>query len=154
MSIHRSLFVFAALGAMTLGALAQDQASPVSRDQVRSETAAAVAAGQIARGELPFGDTALHRASTASSADVRVQAVAAVAAGQIARGEIGLAPAPFVSTKTSAEVRAETRMAMQLGLVQHGEAPQPVATTAQLELIRVAGERARNAGPVMASNLR
>ena len=154
MSIRRNFFVLAALGVFSLSTLAQDQPAAPSREQVRAEAAAALASGQIARGELPFGVAAAHGPSTVSSAEVRAQAVAAVAAGQIGRGEIGVAPAAFESTKTRAEVRAETRVALQLGLLQHGEAPAPEATAAQLELIHVAGERAREAAPVLASNSR
>lgn len=116
MSIHRDFFVLAALGAMSLGALAQIPAESPTREQVRAEAVAAVASGQTARGELPFGNVAKQRASTESSAEVRADAVAAVAAGKIGRGEIGVLPLPFESTKARAEVRAETRVAMQLGL--------------------------------------
>ncbi len=154
MRLNRQLLAVAALTPFAVAALAQPMSggeAAKTRAQVRAETAAAVAAGQIPRGEgTPTAPQAFH--STGSRAAVRAQTLAAMAAGQIPRGEATpISSDVFVSTKTRAEVRAETRMAMRLGLIPHGEAPLRDATPSQAELIRLAGERARAADPRLAS---
>lgn len=149
MFVHHKLFVLAVLGASAMSALAQGHA--VSRGQVRADAAAAVASGQIPRGELPFGDVSSKGVGAVSRADVRAQAVAAVAAGEIGRGEVSFVLPSFESTRTRAEVGAETRMAMRLGLLPRGEAPAREASASELELVRLAGERAREAASPLAS---
>jgi Domain of unknown function (DUF4148) len=151
MSVHRNLLAVAVLSASTLTALAQGHGDAVSRGQVRAEAAAAVAAGQIPRGELAPISAASTRAGGAWRAQIRSETVAAVAAGGIGRGEIGSAAPPFESIKQRAEVRAETRMALQLGLVPRGEAPAREASTSELEQIRLAGQRARGSARQLAS---
>jgi hypothetical protein len=119
--------------------------------------AAAANAGSVAvnaasttyNGEsAPYAWVALG--STQSRADVQAKAVA-VAAGQSTRRDADLGPADnFVSTKTRAEVRAEAIAALRLGLVSQGEFSTREATPAELELIRMAGARARAANGLVA----
>jgi hypothetical protein len=151
MTVHRNLLTLAVLGASALSALAQGHGNAVSRGQVRAEAAAALAAGQIPRGELAPVSAALSREGGASRAQIRSETVAAVVAGDIGRGEIGYEVPSFESIKTRAEVRAETRMALQLGLVPRGEAPARQASAFELEQIRLAGQRAREAAQQLAS---
>jgi hypothetical protein len=151
MQINRQtkLWVLLAATVATTSALAE---GPVSRAQVRAETAAAVAAGEIARGEgTPNEPRGGNIVSTRARADVRAETVSAVREGRIARGEQQPFDAQvFVATKTRPEVKAETLVAMRLGLIPRGEAPARDATVAELEQIRVAGERARNASTTVA----
>jgi hypothetical protein len=66
----------------------------------------------------------------------------AVAHGDIVQGEgSGDRSQPAVSVKSRVEVAAETREAMRLGLIPRGEL-YVVPTERQLELVRLAGERA------------
>lgn len=141
----RSLFVLALLSGLSAAAFAQSDR--VDRAQLRAQTAAAVAAGQIPRGELSLADlqAAVPASSTLTRAEVRVQTLLAMARGEIAYGESGPSVAPFSPVKTRAEVNAETRMSMRLQLIPRGEAPAREATAHELELIRLAGERARHA---------
>lgn len=84
------------------------------------------------------------RPSALSRSEVRAATLGALARGEIGRGESPVLPVEaFVAAKTRAEVRAETRVAMFLGLIPHGEAPLRDATPSELELIRLAGMRAR-----------
>jgi hypothetical protein len=142
MRIPLSLPVLAVLGAVALSAQAQTPLDPAqSRAKQRAEVRAAVAAGQIPRGEMPFGDVRPPQ-SLRTRLDVKRETVAAVARGEIPRGEgAGHMTEPFVSVKSRVEVRAETREAMRLGLIPRGE-HNPVPTEAQLEQVRLAGERA------------
>ena len=141
MRIRSSLPGLAVLGAVALGAQAQTPIDSAQlRAQQRAEVRAAVAAGAIPRGEMPFGDLRPPQ-SLRTRADVKRETAAAVAHGEIPRGEAGYQPDAFVSVKSRLEVRAETREAMRLGLIPRGE-QNPVPTEAQLEQIRLAGERA------------
>jgi hypothetical protein len=144
------LWVLLAAAIATTSALADD---PVSRAQVRAETAAAVAAGDIPRGEgTPGYPRAATVESTRARADVRAETTAAVREGLIARGEQQQPEAQvFVAAKSRAEVKAETLAAMRMGLIPRGEAPARDATVAELEQIRLAGERARNASTAVAA---
>jgi len=144
MRIHSSISVLALLGAFALGAQAQSfgASGAKTREQHRAEVAAAVKAGQIPRGEAPFGDFSAPL-STQPRSDVKRATALAVARGDIPRGESYGRLEPIVSTKSRAEVRAETREAMRLDLIERGEGSYRVPTEAQLELIRLAGERAR-----------
>jgi len=142
MRIRFSLPVLGVLGAMALGAQAQ---TPIDSAQLRAkqraEVRAAVAAGEIPRGEAPFGDLRPPLSLRARS-DVKRETAAAVARGEIPRGEgDGYRSEQIVSVKSRLEVRAETREAMRLGLIPRGEL-NPVASEAQLEQVRLAGERA------------
>ena len=69
-------------------------------------------------------------------------AVAALKAGTLERGEASVDHKPRVSTKSRAQVAAEGREALRLGVVGHGEGPAPVLTPAQAESIRMAGLQA------------
>lgn len=158
MRLTRKLLALATLGAVAGAASAQTLVSepgmptstPIARADVRAATAAAVAAGQIPRGEgLPIYPS--HFESTRSRASVQSETIAAVAAGQIARGDAPAAVSDFRALKTRAEVRAETLAAMRLNLIPRGDAPQRQATPAELERIRMAGERARADGSLAAS---
>jgi hypothetical protein len=78
-------------------------------------------------------------------AEVVAQTRAAAEAGLIARNDADLqriAAMSFQPYKSRAQVTAEAIEARRLGLVVHGELPLPQATPAQLESIRLAGERA------------
>ena len=111
---------------------------------------AAVAAGEIPRGEAPFGDLRPPQSLRARS-DVKRETAAAVARGEIPRGEgDGYRGQQIVSVKSRLEVRAETREAMRLRLIPRGEL-NPVATEAQLEQVRLAGERALSMGRAVAA---
>lgn len=133
-----SLPVLTLLGAAALSAQAQNPIDPAQR---RAEVRAAVAAGAIPRGEAPFVDQRAAQ-SLRARADVQREATEAVARGEIPLGEgAGSRSERFVSVKSRVEVRAETREAIRLGLVPRGELT-PVPTEAQLELVRLAGERA------------
>jgi hypothetical protein len=142
MRTHSSLSVLALLGAFALGAQAQTHVDPAQqRAKVRAEAAAAVAAGQTPRGEAPFGDFGTPVSERART-DVKREARIALAHGDIVQGEgSSFRSEPFVSVKSRLEVRAETREAMRLGLIPRGEI-NPVATEAQAEQVRLAGERA------------
>jgi len=144
------LWVLLTAAVATTSALAE---GPVSRAQVRAETAAAVAAGEIIRGEGASGRPAggnVH--STRAQSEVRAEAVAAVREGRIASGEQQQVDGQvFVSTETRAQVNAETRAAMRLGLMPRGQLLARDATAAEVEQIRLAGERARNAPTITAA---
>ena len=102
--------------------------------------AAAFAAPAFAQEATPDGFAALH--SSASRSAVQADAVAALKAGTLERGEASVDRKPFVSTKSRAQVAAEGREALRLGVVGHGEGPSPVLTPAQAESIRMAGLQA------------
>lgn len=78
-------------------------------------------------------------------AEVVAQTLMAAEAGLIARSDADIqriAAMGFQPTKSRAQVMAEAVEAKRLGFVVHGELPMPQATPAQLESIRLAGERA------------
>jgi len=78
-------------------------------------------------------------------AEVVAETAAAAQAGQIARNDADLqrlAGQGFRAVKSRAQVVAETAEARRLGLIPHGELPMPQATPAELDSIRLAGERA------------
>lgn len=79
--------------------------------------------------------------STQSRAVVKAELVAAQRAGTIETGEASARPTP-ASTLTRTQVVAEAREATRLGLVSVNEGGQRQATPAELESIRLAGERA------------
>lgn len=117
----RKLLTVALLGGLCAGAMAQS--APLDRAQVGAGTAAAVAAGQIPRGELSLADLLPTQGAgpVRPRASVRAEALAAEKSGQIPHGEADYAVAPFVSTRTRADVRAETRAAIRQHLIPHGE---------------------------------
>ena len=86
---------------------------------------------------------ALAQTDRVDRAQLRARTAAAVVAGRIPRGELSLADlqaaVPTASTLTRAEVRERTRLA-----IARGDEPAREATASELELIRLAGERARN----------
>lgn len=141
-SIRNSLPVLTLLGAVALGAHAQSATDSAQlRAKTRAEAAAAVAAGQTPRGEVPVGDLRAP-VSTRARLDVKRETHAAVAHGDIVQGEgSGYRSQAVASVKTRLEVRAETREAMRLGLIPRGE-QYAVPTESQLEQVRLAGERA------------
>jgi hypothetical protein len=129
MKLRFSLPVLAVLGAVALSAQAQTSIDSAQlRAKQRAEVRAAVAAGEIPRGEAPFGDLRPPQ-SLRARADVKRD-----------EGD-GYRSEQIVSVKSRVEVRAETREAMRLGLIPRGEL-NPVASEAQLEQVRLAGERA------------
>lgn len=151
MRFHSSLPALALLGAFALGAQAQTSIDPAQlRAKIRAETAAAVAAGEIPRGEAPFADLRAPL-PTRTRTDVKSETVLAVARGDIPRGEgTGYRSEQVVSVKSRLEVRAETREAMRLGLIPRGE-QYSVPTESQLEQVRLAGERALSQSRAVAS---
>ncbi len=126
------------LAALVLGSLAA---------VANAGAGAANTAGTIHNGEsAPYAWVALG--STQSRADVQAKAVAT---GQSTRRDADLGPADnAVSTRTRAEVRAEAIEALRLGLISQGDFNTREATPAELELIRLAGMRARAANDLVA----
>jgi hypothetical protein len=156
MRINRQLLAVVALGGFAAAALARAPVSDgagdgaKSRDQVRAEAIQVLAAGSLHTSEAgPFDWVKLD--STRSRAEVQAEAAAANAAGATSRGDRDPNPSDsFVSSKTRAEVRAEAIEALRLGLVSHGDLQPREATPAELELIRLAGLRARAADDQLA----
>jgi Domain of unknown function (DUF4148) len=90
--------------------------------------------------------TATKNLSTKSRAEVKAelqssQRRASDAAAFYGYGEASAAPVA-ASTITRTQVQAETREAQRLGLIQSDEASVRIATPAQAEAIRLAGQRA------------
>jgi hypothetical protein len=85
-----------------------------------------------------------HQLSSKSRAEVRAELLAAQRDGTLQHYDAGEAsPAPIAaSTLTRAQVIAETREAVRLGLVGADETGPRIATPEQAELIRAAGLRA------------
>ncbi len=83
-------------------------------------------------------------ATSVDRAEVQRLAVQAVAMDRIARGELGIVVEPGRSMLSRAQVLAEAASARQLGLIAHGEAT-VLPSAAQLEIIQMAGQRARAA---------
>jgi hypothetical protein len=146
MQVHRHtrLWVLLAASIAATSALAEGS---VSRAQVRAETAAAVAAGQIVHGSAnPVNTRAASINSTLSRNDVSGETITAMRAGELARGDAQSYDSQvFASSLSRAEVKAETLASVRLGLVPHGEAPARVATMAELEQVRMAVEDAGTA---------
>ena len=70
----------------------------------------------------PFGFEKEHFQVSKSRAEVGAELKAAQAAGQMPVGELGVKPVETKSTKTRAEVAADTREAARLGLLSgYGE---------------------------------
>lgn len=114
--------------------------------------AALVLAGAAATAQEIVDEPQIPFVSTVSRAAVQAEARAAAAAGTtlVVEGRQPAAAAP-AATRTRAEVVAEMLEARRLGLVQHGEASQRVATQAELEMIGLAGLRARGDAPLLAA---
>ena len=86
-----------------------------------------------------------HFVSTKTRAEVAAETRAAAAAGLMARNDDDMqriAGQGFRAGKTRVQVAAETAEAKRLGLLSYGEAGAPEATVAQLDAVRLAGERA------------
>lgn len=86
-----------------------------------------------------------HFKPSKTRAEVVAETVAASQAGLIARNDADMqsvAALGFQPYKSRTQVVAETLEAKRLGLIAYGELPMPEATPAQLEAIRVAGQRA------------
>jgi len=102
------------------------------------------ATGAIAQEATPAPEIE-HFKSSKTRAEVVAETVAASQAGLIARNDADvqrIAGMGFQPYKSRTQVAAETLEAKRLGLIAYGEMSMPVATPAQLESIRVAGERA------------
>ena len=151
MQVHRHtrLWILLAASVVATSALAE---GTVSRAQVRAQTAAAVAAGEIVRGGAnPIYTRAARIDSTRSRSEVSGETVAAMRSGQVANGdEPSFDSQVFASTLSRAEVKAETLASVRLGLMPHGEAAARDATVAELEQVRMAVEDARNAPRTLA----
>ena len=110
------------------------------------------AAGAFAQEATPAPEIERFQ-STKTRAEVLAQTIAASQAGLIARNDGDLqriAGLGFQPGKARVQVVAETLEAKRLGLIVQGEQPIPEATPAQLESIRVAGQRALMGGSVVA----
>jgi hypothetical protein len=94
--------------------------------------------------DYPWHNAPFVQQSSTTRADVSAAARVARMNQMLDVGEAGLMPAAFIATKTRAQVVAELRAAQRLGLVGHGEANAPAATTEQLRQIADAGLRARS----------
>jgi hypothetical protein len=95
-----------------------------------------------------------HFAPTKTRAEVMAELRQAEREGRVARNEADvqrIADAGFRSQKSRAQVRAETEEARRLGLAEAGEGGAPTPTPEQLDRIRVAGQRALDAGRTVAS---
>lgn len=79
--------------------------------------------------------------STLTRAEVRAEATRALAAGEVTRGEAGYVAPIIGMQKTRAQVFAETREAVRLGLVGGGEVI-VTPTAVQLALVQMAGLKA------------
>jgi hypothetical protein len=85
--------------------------------------------------------TNIQSLSTKSRAEVKAELFAAQRAGEVFYGEAS--PGPVArSTLTRTQVQAEAREAQRLGLTPFGEEQARAATPADLESIRIAGQRA------------
>ena len=85
--------------------------------------------------------TNIQSLSTKSRAEVKAELFAAQRAGEVFYGEASPAPVA-ASTLTRTQVQAEAREAQRLGLTPFGEEQARAATPADLESIRIAGQRA------------
>src|SRR5262245_34672713 len=106
---------------------------------------AALAFGTVARANDvdPFGFEKEHFVSSKARAEVAGDLRAARAAGELpVFGEIGVRLADAPSTRSRAQVAAETREAQRLGLVSYGELGARQATAEEERQIRVAGMQA------------
>src|SRR5262245_18873638 len=106
---------------------------------------AALAFGTVARANDvdPFGFEKEHFISSKSRAEVAGDLRAARAAGELpVFGEIGVRLADAPSTKSRAQVVAETREAQRLGLISYGELGTRQATPEEERQIRMAGLQA------------
>jgi hypothetical protein len=83
--------------------------------------------------------------SVLSRAHVRAELAQARSQGTLPFGEAGHVFKIGPSTLSRAQVAAETRAAMRLGLIAVGDLNPRAATAQELDLIRVAGERATRA---------
>jgi len=94
----------------------------------------------------PFGFEKEHFISSRSRAEVVAELRAAQARDELpVAGEIGVRFADALSTKTRAQVRAETLEAARLGVLRYGEEGPPILTARQTQQIEMAGLRAREA---------
>lgn len=104
--------------------------------------AAFAAAGAFAQEATPDTWTKINTSATVQT--VRAEAVASYKAGNISYGEVtrhGVVAAQL-GPVSRAQVQAQAREAMRLGLLQGGEGPARVATAQELESIKLAGLRA------------
>ncbi len=86
-----------------------------------------------------------HFKPSKTRAEVVAETAAAAQAGLIAHNDADvqrIAGLGFQPYKSRTQVAAETLEAKRLGLIAYGEMSMPEATPAQLESIRVAGQRA------------
>jgi hypothetical protein len=92
--------------------------------------------------------------STKTRAEVISETQDAARRGLILRNDADaerIAAIGYRSVLPRAQVRAETAMAVRLGLTRYGEGAAPQATPAQLEQIRAAGLRALQGSQTVAS---
>ncbi len=107
--------VFAAAAATASTALAQDDGRPLTRDEVKQQTRAAMQAGQM----VPAGEMSapMHMASTKSREERKAETLAANRNGAFATRYEGYSATPAEalarSTKTRAERKAETMDAIR-----------------------------------------
>lgn len=140
MSQSRYLMALAALGSLSVPALAQMSAQP-TRAEVQAQASDALARGTLATGE--FGPRMESFTSVKSRAEVHAAAVEALARGEIASGDQGPRAESFAAQKTRAQVTAEAAQALRLGLIASGDLPARQASPGELEPARVAGADGR-----------
>ncbi len=115
--------ILVATQALAPSAFAQDK----SRAEVKAETAAAVKAGAVPKGEV--GAPAVNAAkSTKARSEVKAEAAAATKAGTIPKGEASMDKPSAKSTMTKEEKaaarakrKAETAAANKAGAIPKGE---------------------------------
>lgn len=106
-------------------------------------------AAPLAMAQEATPDTWQQVQSTVSRDTVRAQAVAALKAGEIERGEASVDRSNFRPTLSRAQVAAEAREALRLGVLGFGEGPAYQPTPAQAEAIRLAGLKAIGQGTLV-----
>jgi hypothetical protein len=91
----------------------------------------------------PFGFEKEHFVTSKSRTEVAVDLQIAQASGQMPVGELGVKPVEIKSTRSRAQVAAETREAARLGLLSgYGELGPKQATVDQEQQIKLAGQLA------------
>jgi hypothetical protein len=103
--------------------------SSLTRADVRAATLSAFARGEITQGEALLAVTG-RPAARLPAVHIAAQTRLPDGVTSIRSGEAyGYADAPFVSTRTRSEVKAELQQALAQGTVQTGEADHAVAAT-------------------------
>ncbi len=148
--LKSKLFLAASLSTLSLavgasgevGGQAAKLAGAVARDQVRAEPPLLLAQATAAIGEVGIVFSEPRSARSRTRDEVRAELAATASHRVAAVGEVGIVISDPPSTRSRAEVVAELREAIRLGLLGGGEAGPPRATPAQEEQIVAAGKAA------------